>query len=163
MSIQGLSLIFTMLAEIDFNAPTALGIPLGTLLIFWMLMNMNKQSRAQSGTKTVAVTSFTSPNTMDADLQNQIMSDVVLFQHSEATYAGGQCVISYTVKIKEGGSYVIAGGKVKAGKFSRSHYGTRKISGDAGDVISGAINCRGFTTGFWAIGAFHSANQVPKS
>ena len=152
-----------MLAEIDFNAPTALGVPLGTLLIFWMLMNMNKQSQTTSGTKTIAATSFTSPNTMDIHLKNEVTPDVVLIQHCEATFGGGQCVISYTVKIKESGSYVIAGGKEKSGKLSRSHCGTRKISGDAGDVISGALSCRMFTNGNWAIGAFRSDSQIPKS
>ncbi|HIA62688.1 MAG TPA: hypothetical protein EYM79_06895 [Planctomycetes bacterium] len=163
MSIEGIPLVFTILADIDFNAPTAFGIPLGTLFIFWMLMNMNKQSQAQSGTKTVVATAFTSPNTMDVHLNNEVTADVVLFQHSEATFGGGQVMISYTVKIKESGTFVIAGGKVKSGNLSRSHCGTRQISGDAGDVISGAINCRGFTSGIWGVGAFRSASQVPKT
>ena len=163
MSIEGIPLVFNILAEIDFNAPTAFGIPLGTLFIFWMLMNMNKQSQTRSGSKTVAVTSFTSPNTMDVHLKNEVTADVVLFQHSEATFGGGQVMISYTVKIKESGNYVIAGGKVKSGRLSRSHCGTRQISGDTGDVISGAINCRGFTSGIWGVGAFRSASQIPKA
>ena len=163
MSIEGIPLVFNILAEIDFNAPTAFGIPLGTLFIFWMLMNMNKQSQTRSGSKTVAVTSFTSPNTMDVHLKNEVTADVVLFQHSEATFGGGQVTISYTVKIKESGNYVIAGGKVKSGRLSRSHCGTRQISGDTGDVISGAINCRGFTSGIWGVGAFRSASQIPKA
>ena len=163
MSIEGIPLVFTILAEIDFNAPTAFGIPLGTLFIFWMLMNMNKQSQTRSGSKTDRVTSFTSPNTMDVHLKNEVTADVVLFQHSEATFGGGQVMISYTVKIKESGNYVIAGGKVKSGRLSRSHCGTRQISGDTGDVISGAINCRGFTSGIWGVGAFRSANQIPKA
>ncbi|MGY8732978.1 MAG: hypothetical protein ACKVK0_12620 [Pirellulales bacterium] len=163
MSIEGIPLVFTILAEIDFNAPTAFGIPLGTLFIFWMLMNMNKQSQTRSGSKTDGVTSFTSPNTMDVHLKNEVTADVVLFQHSEATFGGGQVMISYTVKIKESGNYVIAGGKVKSGRLSRSHCGTRQISGDTGDVISGAINCRGFTSGIWGVGAFRSANQIPKA
>jgi len=163
VSIEGISLVFAILADIDFNAPTAFGIPLGTLLIFWMLMNMNKQSQRQSKAKTVVATTFTSPNTMDVHLTNEVAADVVLFQHSEATFGGGQVIISYTVKIKERGSYVIAGGKVKSGNLSRSHCGSRSISGDAGDVISGAINCRGFTTGIWGVGAFRSASQVPKT
>jgi len=163
VSIEVIQLAIAILAEIDFNAPTAFGIPLGTLLIFWMLMNMNKQSQGQSKAKTVVATTFTSPNTMDVHLKNEVAADVVLFQHSEATFGGGQVIISYTVKIKERGSYVIAGGKVKSGNLSRSHCGSRSISGDAGDVISGAINCRGFTTGIWGVGAFRSANQVPKT
>ncbi len=163
MTIEKILLVFSILADIDFNAPTAFGVPLGTLFIFWMLMNMNKQSQGQSGTTTGVATAFTSPNTMDVHLENEVTADVVLFQHSEATFGGGQVMISYTVKIKEGGNYVIAGGKAKSGSLSRAHCGTRQISGDAGDVISGAINCRGFTTGIWGIGAFRSASQVPKT
>jgi hypothetical protein len=35
---------FSLLAEIDFNAPTAFGVPLGMLILFmWFLSNQNNR------------------------------------------------------------------------------------------------------------------------
>jgi len=37
-------MLFSYLAEIDFNAPTAFGIPLGMLILFmWMMSNQNNR------------------------------------------------------------------------------------------------------------------------
>ena len=142
------------LAEIDFSAPTALGVPLGTLILFWFIWTAMKQGGGGG--------SYTSANTMDVHLQNELQADVILFQHSEAQVGNGQCVIRYTVKLKEDGSYVIAGGKAESGSFNSAYCGTRSIQGDAGDVISGAVSCPAFHDGIWGIGAFRSRSDVPK-
>jgi hypothetical protein len=146
--------IFTILAEIDFNAPTAIGIPLGVLLLLWFFYQMNTQSGAGGG--------YSSANTMDVDLRNEVAADVVLFEHSEANMSGGRCTINYRVKLKQAGTYVIAGGKAVSGSFDSSYCGTRTVTGDAGDVISGAVSCSQFNSGIWGIGAFRSSNDVPK-
>ena len=153
-----------LLLEIDLSAPTALGIPLGLLLLIWILyMNMQQQ---QGGTRVSRpgqspATSHISPNTMDVAIDGEVSPDVVLFQHSEAGFVGGECTIHFTVKLKQQGTFVVAGGKVSSRRFSRAYYGTRKVSGDVGDVISGAVRCAVFTTGIWGIGAFRSSGDVP--
>jgi len=150
---------FMVLAEIDFSAPTAFGVPLGTLLLFLLLWKMLREGGAShsSGGGT-----YTSENTMDVQLRNEVGEDVVQFQHSQAKVANGQCVVIYTVKIKKTGSYVIAGGKAESGYFNKAYLATRTVSGDAGDVISGAVSCSAFHEGIWGVGAFHSASDVPK-
>ena len=100
---------------------------------------------------------------MDVNLRNNLEADVILFQHSEAQVGNGQCVIRYTVKLKKDGTYVIAGGKAESGSFNSAYCGTRTIEGDAGDVISGAVSCPAFYDGNWAISAFRSRSDVPKS
>ncbi len=143
--------IFTILADIDFNAPTAIGIPLGTLLLLWFLYS---QSKTGGG--------YSSANTMDVHLRNEVAKDVVLFQHSEASFSGGRCTIKYQVKLKQAGTYVIAGGKAVSGSFDSSYCGARTVTGDAGDVISGAVSCSQFNSGIWGIGAFRSSSDVPE-
>jgi|GEM_PF-4949558 len=48
MNIEGLPPIFFILAEIDFNATGVLGVPLGTILLLYILMNMNNNSPRKS-------------------------------------------------------------------------------------------------------------------
>lgn len=148
----------TILADIDFNAPSAFGIPLGTLLLIWFIWMMMKQQQGGSGGG-----SYTSDNTMDVKLRNELGEDVIQFQHSEAKLGNGRCVIKYTVKLKQAGTYVVAGGKASSGRFDSAYCGTRTVSGDAGDVISGAVSCAEFYSGIWGIGAFRSASDVPKA
>ena len=139
-------------------AETALeiSIPLGTLLIIWLLwVILNKQGGGSSG-------SYTSENTLDVKLRNELGEDVIQFQQSEAKLGDGQCIIKYTVKLRKTGTFVIAGGKAQSGYFSSTHCGTRTVSGDAGDVISGALRCPEFHSGIWGIGAFSSVSDVPK-
>ena len=38
-------MLFFILAEIDFNAPTAFGMPLGMLILFLWMMSNNKNNR----------------------------------------------------------------------------------------------------------------------
>jgi hypothetical protein len=39
-------MLFRVLAEIDFNAPTAFGVPLGMLILFmWFLSNQNNRRK----------------------------------------------------------------------------------------------------------------------
>lgn len=153
-----------LLLEIDFNAPTALGIPLGVLLLIWILFMSMQQRQAGAGAsdpRQSSTTRYISPNTMDVAIDGEVSETVVLFQHSEAEFVGGECIIHFTVKLKKQGTFVIGGGKVSSRRFSRSFYGTRKVSGDVGDVISGAVRCPAFTTGTWGIGAFQSPGDVP--
>ena len=149
-----------VLAEIDFSAPTAFGVPLGTLILFLFLWKMFREGGAShaSGDGT-----YTSENTMDVQLRNELGEDVVQFQHSQAKFGNGQCVVVYTVKLKKTGTYVIAGGKAESGYFNNAYLATRTVSGDAGDVISGALSCSAFYEGIWGIGAFRSASDVPKT
>ena len=146
-------MLILLLAKIDFNAPTVLGIPLGMMLIILYYLNTMK-NWGGSGVQT-------SENTMDVKLNNELASDTVSFQRSEAQFGQGRCIVKYTVKLRKTGTYVIAGGRAESGVFSRSNYGTRTVSGDAGDVISGAISCSQFSGGVWAIGAFRSMADVP--
>jgi hypothetical protein len=147
-----------ILASIDFNAPTALGIPLGTLLLIWFFWMMMKQQQGGSDHG-----SYTSENTMDVKLRNELGAEVIQFQHSDAKLGNGRCVIKYTVKLKQAGTFVVAGGQAESGYFDSECCGTRTVSGDAGDVISGAISCPEFYDGIWGIGAFRSASDVPKT
>jgi hypothetical protein len=48
MNIEGLPPIISILAEIDFNATGVFGVPLGTILLIYILMNMNNNSPRQS-------------------------------------------------------------------------------------------------------------------
>ena len=142
---------FTVLADIDFNAPTAIGIPLGTLLLLCFFYTQLKAGGGNS-----------SPNTMNVRLRNEVTENVVLFQHSEASFSGGRCTVSYQVKLKEAGTYIIAAGKAVSGSFDSSYCGARTVTGDAGDVIRGAVSCSQFHSGIWGIGAFRSSSDVPK-
>ena len=144
----------TIVANIDFNAPSAFGIPVGTLLLIGFIWMMMKQRQGGS---------YTSDNTMDVKLRNELGEDIIQFQHSEAQLGNGRCVIKYTVKLKQSGTYVVAGGKASSGRFDSAYCGTRTVSGDAGDVISGAVSCAEFHSGIWGIGAFSSASDVPKA
>lgn len=143
---------------IDFNDTTSFGFPIGTLLLFWIicLILQNQQQGGSGGG------SYTSANTMDVLLRNELGEDVIHFQFSEATMTNGLCVIKYTVKLKKAGSYVVAGGQAESGFFNREYCGTRVIRGDVGDVVSGAVSCPQFYDGIWGIGAFRSASDVPK-
>jgi hypothetical protein len=154
--IKTIQVSFPLLAEIDFNAPTAIGIPLGTLLLVWFIWAKMNEQGGLGG-------SYTSEDTMNVALNNELGVDTVQFQHSEAKLGNGRCVIKYTVKLKESGTFVIAGGKAQSGYFSSAYCGTRTVSGDVGDVISGAVSCSEFHSGIWGIGAFRSASNVPKS
>ena len=146
-----------LLAAIDLDAPSAFGIPLGTLLVLWFIWTLLKQQGGGSSG------SSTSENTMNVKLRNELGSDVIQFQSATAKLGGGKCVIKYTVKIKKAGTYLIAGGKAEFGSFNIVYYGTRSVRGEAGDVISGAVSCAQFHSGVWGIGAFRSTSDVPTS
>jgi hypothetical protein len=64
--------------------------------------------------------------------------------------------------MKREGTYVVAGGKASSGRFDSAYCGTRTVSGDADDVISGAVSCAKFGSGIWGIGAFRSEADVPQ-
>lgn len=144
----------TMLFAVDFNAPTALGIPLGLLLLIWVVWMMSQQQGRAGG-------SGVAPSTMDVNIRGEVAPTVIQFQNSEQQNSGGKCVIRYTVKFKEKGTFVVAGGCVVGGSFSPGYYGTRTVTGDIGDVISGAVSCPTFFSGIWGIGAFRSSHDIP--
>lgn len=155
-------MIPTLLLAIDFNAPTALGIPLGLLLLIWILYTRMQNQQGASNVSRPGRTGagHVSSNTMDVALDGEVSESVVLFQHSEAEFVGGECIIHFTVKLKEQGTFVIAGGKVTNRRFSGGYFASRKVSGDVGDTISGAVRCTAFT-GTWGIGAFQSTADLP--
>lgn len=148
----------TILFAIDQNPPTVFGFPLALLLVSYCVWKMTM--RADGHGRTGEYGRFLA-NKVNIRIRGDVSPEVVLFQHSEQQTTGGKCVIRYTIQLKQKGTFVIAGGCFIRQSFKPGHYGTRSVSGDKGEVISGAVSCPAFYTGNWSIGAFRSSHEIP--
>lgn len=169
-----------ILAESFLETPTAFGVPLGALLLFLWVMRAINESREQS--RPPAPTTGQRPrpepapptvpryrraptprfrlSTEAIPLAGEVDSSVVEFVKSGFKSSRGRAVIGFTVRLHEDGPYVIAAGKHESGMLHRDHYGYAQITGSAGEVISGSVNCPGFTDSKWAIGAYRDAGDI---
>ena len=105
-------------------------------------LNSGKSTR-ESSTKDVAV---------DGELDDSFIN----LQSSEIEQRGATFRFHYTLKIKKPGSYRVVAGKVVNGKHVSGSSASRVVSGDPGDIHSGAIDTPSFS-GTWAF-AIHKAN-----
>lgn len=168
------------LAEGFLETPTAFGVPLGALLLFLWAMRAINDSRQQSRPTTPTTGNLPRPepastavprsprapthrfrlSTEAIPLAGEVDSSVVEVLKSGFKSRRGRAVIRFTVRLHEDGPFVIAAGKHESGMLHRDHYGYAQIAGSAGEVISGSVNCPGFTDGKWAIGAFRDAGAI---
>ena len=148
---------------LDLTAPTSLGVPLGVLLLFILLLNAINQNTKASKTFSSTSTSggsYTSPNTMDIKMSGEVSDSELEFMFSEAVFESSQCRINFTVQFQQTGFFVVVGGQVKNQKVNRRFYGAQQISGKLGDVVSGTVTCRGFNEGTWGIGAYKAHSDI---
>jgi len=76
MNIEGLPPIVSILAEIDFNATGVFGVPLGTILLIYILMNMNNNSPSPPSTK---FTRDKMGDVLTEELANEFLAGNLLF------------------------------------------------------------------------------------
>ena len=74
--------------------------------------------------------------------------------------AGGRTVFSFTIKLKESGTFFVAAGQLRNGRLSSQHYGVTQVTGKQGETISGMVNSPGFSSGKWAIGAYRTTQDI---
>ena len=155
----------TLVAETFLEKPTAFGVPLGALLLFfWLMKAINENKTAGAGTGPVHPPSAQStgfaPSTEAIPLQGEVSDAVVLFTSSGMKTTGGRTLFQFTVKLQQAGSFIVAAGQHRNGRLLRNFYGFTQISGQRGEVISGTINSPGFSSGIWAIGAYQRVEDI---
>jgi hypothetical protein len=165
------------LAESFLETPTAFGVPLGALLLFMWLMRAINESRDQTlSAKSLKVsrqsnqakpsaspwglTSGFRPSSESIPLAGEVDRTAVEFLSSGFKNHGGRAIIQFRVKLHEEGTFLIAAGKHESGMLDRAHYGYTQVAGSVGEVITGTVNCPGFTDGRWAIGAFRGPGDI---
>lgn len=165
------------LAESFLETPTAFGVPLGALLLFMWLMRAINESRGQTrSTKSSGVgqtrkhakpsalpwrlTSGFRPSSESIPLVGEVDHTSVEFLSSGFKNDGGRAIIQFRVKLHEEGTFLIAAGNHESGMLDRAHYGYTQVAGSVGEVITGTLNCPGFTDGRWAIGAFRGPGDI---
>ena len=68
----------------------------------------------------------------------------------------------YRIKIKQPGYYAVVGGMVEEGEFLSGYYGRHEVAGDAGDIRTGAIDCRHLDDSDWTVAAIRREPPKPK-
>lgn len=158
-----------LLAENFLEKPTAFGVPLGALLLFFWLMRAINESRnsgqsagqQRSSQLTAARTSEFAPSTEAIPLYGEVDDSVVEFLNSGFKQESGRVLLRFRVRLHEGGTYLVAGGQHQSGRLSQSSHGYTMVSGRTGETISGTVSCPWFSSGKWAIGAFRTAEDIP--
>ena len=151
------------LAENFLEKPTAFGVPLGALLLFFWLMRAiqeNKSSGQQSTSTRRSVNAGFSPSTESIPLAGEVNDSVVTFSASAMKTAGGRTIFSFTIKLNETGTFFVAAGQLRSGRLCRQHYGVTQVTGSRGETISGTSNSPGFSSGKWAIGAYRTIQDI---
>ena len=152
-----------VMAESFLEKPTAFGVPLGALLLFFWVMRAiqeNKSSGQQStSTQRSGNTGF-SPSTESIPLAGEVNDSVITFSASAMKTAGGRTVFSFTIKLKESGTFFVAARQLRNGRLSHQHYGVTQVTGKQGETISGMVNSPGFSSGKWAIGAYRTTQDI---
>lgn len=158
-----------LIAENFLEKPTAFGVPLGALLLFFWLMRAINESRnsGQSASQNRSVplastrTAGFAPSTEAIPLFGEVDDSVVTFLSSGFKQENGRVLLQFRVRLHEGGTYLVAGGQHQSGRLSESSHGYTMVSGRAGETISGTVSCPWFSSGKWAIGAFRTAEEIP--
>ncbi len=104
---------------------------------------------------------FTDGN-MEIWLPGEVNANVLDLE-SAVKFADGRCIIKFEAKLNESGVFFIAGGQRSPdGKaLMKSYYGYSMIQGEAGDTISGIVNCPAFSDGYWTLGTYRKAKDIP--
>ena len=158
-----------LIAENFLEKPTAFGVPLGALLLFFWLMRAINESRnsGQSAGQNRSVplaatrTAGFAPSTEAIPLCGEVDSSVVEFLSSGFKQESGRVLLQFRVRLREGGTYLVAGGQHQSGCLSQSSHGYTMVSGRTGETISGTVSCPWFSSGKWAIGAFRTSDDIP--
>ncbi|MDA7899305.1 hypothetical protein N9A92_02130 [Pirellulales bacterium] len=156
-------IIYFIVAENFLEKPTALGVPLGALLLFFWVMRAiqeNKSSGQQSVSTRRSVHAGFSPSTESIPLAGEVDDSVVTFSASATKAAGGRTIFSFTIKLRESGTFFVAAGQLRSGRLSRQHYGMTQVTGSRGETISGTVSSPEFSSGKWAIGAYRIIQDV---
>jgi len=152
-----------VLAENFLEKPTAFGVPLGALLLFFWVMRAiqeNKSSGQQSTSTQRSLNTGFSPGTESIPLAGEVNDSVITFSASAMKTAGGRTLFSFTIKLKESGTFFVAAGQLRNGRLSRQHYGVTQVTGKQGETISGMVNSPGFSSDRWAIGAYRTTQDI---
>lgn len=94
-------------------------------------------------------------STEDVAVDGELDDSYFNMQSSEIEQRGNTFRFHYTIKIKKTGRYRIVAGKVVNRKHVNGSSASRVVSGDPGDIHSGAIDTPSFS-GTWAF-AIHKA------
>ncbi len=152
-----------IVAENFLEKPTAFGVPLGALLLFFWVMRAiqeNKSSGQQSSSTRRSIHGGFSPSTELIPLAGEVDDSVVTFSASATKESGGRSTFSFTIKLRESGTFFVAAGQLRSGRLSREHYGVTQVIGSRGETISGTVTSPGFSSGKWAIGAYRTIRDV---
>ena len=163
LSAVSIGIIYFVVAENFLEKPTAFGVPLGALLLFFWAMRAiqeNKSTGQQSTSVRRSVSAGFSPSTELIPLAGEVNDSVVTFSASAMKTAGGRTTFSFTINLKESGTFFVAAGQLRNGRLSRQHYGVTQVTGKRGEAISGMVNSPGFSSGKWAIGAYRTTQDI---
>ena len=163
LSEVSIGIIYFVVAENFLEKPTAFGVPLGALLLFFWAMRAiqeNKSTGQQSTSVRRSVSAGFSPSTELIPLAGEVNDSVVTFSASAMKTAGGRTTFSFTMNLKESGTFFVAAGQLRNGRLSRQHYGVTQVTGKRGEAISGMVNSPGFSSGKWAIGAYRTIGNI---
>ena len=160
-----------LIAEGFLETPTAFGVPLGALLLFFWAMRAINESKdspssppKRTNTRSSTRSSFSSArftgSTEMIPLTGEVGQSEVEFLSSGFKHSGKRIVMQFRVQLHESGTFFIAGGQLASGGLSQQHYGYTMIDGSSGETISGTLSCPRFSTGKWAIGAFRDIGDV---
>jgi hypothetical protein len=120
----------------------------------------NKSTGQQSTSVRRSVSTGFSPSTESIPLAGEVNDSVVTFSASAMKTAGGRTTFSFTINLKESGTFFVAAGQLRNGRLSRQHYGVTQVTGKRGEAISGMVNSPGFSSGKWAIGAYRTIGNI---
>ena len=154
---------YFIVAENFLEKPTAFGVPLGALLLFFWVMRAiqeNKSSGQQSTPIRQSGNTGFSPSTESIPLVGEVEDSVVTFSTSAMKTAGGRTMFSFRIKLHESGTFFVAAGQLQSGRLSRQHYGVTQVTGSQGETISGTVSSPEFSSGKWAIGAYRTIQDV---
>ena len=150
LSEVSIGVIYFVVAENFLEKPTAFGVPLGALLLFFWAMRAiqeNKSTGQQSTSVRQSVRTGFSPSTESIPLAGEVNDSVVTFSASAMKTAGGRTTFSFTINLKESGTFFVAAGQLRNGRLSHQHYGVTQVTRKRGETISGMVNSPGFSSG----------------
>ena len=150
-----------IVADNFLEKPTAFGVPLGALLLFFWVMRaiQDNKSTGQQSTRQITQSGF-APSTESIPLSGEVNDYVVTFLSSAMKVAGGRTVFSFTIKLNESGTFFVGAGQLRSGCLSRQHYGVTQVTGKRGETISGLVNSPELSSGKWVIGAYRISQDI---
>ena len=112
---------YFIVAENFLEKPTAFGVPLGALLLFFWVMRAiqeNKSSGQQSApTRRSGNTQVSRQVLNRSHLLGEVDDSVVTFSASAMKTAGGRTMFSFTIKLHESGTFFVAAGQLRSGRL----------------------------------------------